>query len=83
MARTLLAILILLLVLVIAAVATNFLDIRTSGELKAPSFTVQGGEVPSISVDTKQVVVKTRDDMSNASASANSADVPVVQPGNQ
>ncbi len=61
MARTLLAILIIVLILAIAAVATNFMDIRTSGEFRAPSVSVQGGEVPNVSVETKKVTIETRE----------------------
>ena len=60
MVRAILAVLIVVVVVAIAAVATNFVNIRTSGELRAPSVSVQGGEMPTVAVDTKKVVLETR-----------------------
>ena len=82
MGRAILALLILVVVVAIAAVATNFVDIRTTGELRAPSVSVQGGEVPSIDVDTKKVVVQTRDQnvtVPTVETSTTTAEVPVVR----
>lgn len=82
MARALLALLILVVVVAIAAVATNFVDIRTSGDLRAPTLSVQGGEVPSIDVDTKQVTVETREAsvaVPTVETENRSVEVPVVR----
>ena len=82
MVRAILAVLILVVILAIVAVATNFMNIRTSGELRAPSVSVQGGEVPSIDVDTKKVVVQTRDQtvqVPDVDVGSTNAEVPVVR----
>lgn len=80
--RVILAILILVVVVAIAAVATNFVDIRTSGELRAPSVSVQGGEIPDVSVDTKKVVIETREatvPVPTVDVNTSTAEVPVVR----
>lgn len=61
MARAILAVLIVVVVVAIAAVATNFVNIRTSGELRAPTVSMQGGSMPTVAVDTKRVVLETRE----------------------
>ena len=82
MGRAILGLLIIIVVVAIAAVATNFVDIRTTGELRAPSVSVQGGEVPDIDVDTKEVVVQTRDQnvtVPTVATGTATAEVPVVR----
>jgi hypothetical protein len=61
MRRFILTILILAVLALIVAIATGFLNLNTSGQLRAPSVEVkaQGGELPKIDVDTEQVVVGT------------------------
>ena len=82
MVRAILAILILVVVVAIAAVATNFVNIRTSGELRAPSLSVQAGEVPRVDVDTKKVVLETRDQsvtVPTVESETKNVEVPVVR----
>ena len=82
MGRAILALLILVVLVAIAAVATNFVDIRTTGELRAPTLSVQGGEMPGIAVDTKKVVVETREQnvaVPTVETKTGGADVPVVR----
>jgi uncharacterized membrane protein len=82
MGRAILAILIIVVVVAIAAVATNFVNIRTSGELRAPSVSVQGGEVPRVDVDTKRLVVETREQsvkVPKVETETTNVEVPVVR----
>jgi len=82
MGRAILALLILVVILAIAAVATNFVDIRTTGELRAPTVSVQGGEVPGIDVETKKVTVETRDravTVPDLDTQTTNVEVPVVR----
>ena len=82
MARAILAVLILVLIVAIAAVATNFVNIRTEGELRAPSVSVQAGEVPRIDVDTRKVVVQTREQslaVPSVETDTSNVEVPVVR----
>jgi len=59
MARTLLGLLIIILLVVIALVWTGWISVNTQGQFRTPTVTTQGGEVPSVNVDTKKVVVGT------------------------
>ena len=61
MKRFILTILVLAVLAMIVAVATGFVDLDSSGELRAPKVNVsaQGGEVPKLDIDTKEVVVGT------------------------
>ena len=61
MKRFILTILVLVVLAMIVAVATGFVDLTSSGQLRAPkvNVTAQGGEVPKLDVDTKEVVVGT------------------------
>jgi hypothetical protein len=82
MARAFLAILILVVIVAIAAVATNFVSLRTSGELRAPSLSVQGGEVPQVNVDTKRLVVEQREQsvtVPKVESETRNVEVPVVR----
>ena len=68
MKRFILAILIIAVVLVIVALATGFMSLRTEGELKAPSVDINatGGTLPKVDVDTKEVVVGTTEALAAA-----------------
>jgi hypothetical protein len=82
MVRAILAILIVVVVVAIAALATNFVNISTTGELRAPSLTVQGGEVPRVDVDTKKVVLETREQnvtVPTVESETRNVEVPVVR----
>ena len=61
MIRFILSILVLVVLVVIAGVATGFIDLSASGQLRAPkvAVTAQGGEVPQVDVKTKELVVGT------------------------
>ncbi len=61
MRRFILTILVLVVLAAIVGVATGFIDLNTSGQLRAPKVdvTAQGGEVPQVDVDTKELVVGT------------------------
>lgn len=61
MKRFILTILVLAVLAMIVAVATGFVDLNSSGQLRAPKVNVsaQGGEVPNLDIDTKEVVVGT------------------------
>jgi uncharacterized membrane protein len=82
MVRAILAVLIVVVVVAIAAVATNFVSIRTSGELRAPTVSMQGGEVPTVAVDTKKVVLETREksvEVPKVETQTTNVEVPVVR----
>ncbi len=61
MKRFILTILVVAVLVMIVGVATGFVDLNSSGELRAPkvNVTAEGGEVPKLDVDTKEVVVGT------------------------
>jgi hypothetical protein len=61
MKRFILTILVLVVIAAIVAIGTGFVNLNTSGELRAPKVNVsaQGGEIPKVDVDTKEVVVGT------------------------
>ena len=61
MKRLILTILVIAVLVMIVAVATGFVNLNSSGQLRAPSVSVsaEGGEVPKLDVDTKEVVVGT------------------------
>jgi hypothetical protein len=61
MIRFILSILVLGVLVLIAGVATGFIDLSASGQLKAPkvAVTAEGGEVPKVDVKTKELVVGT------------------------
>ena len=63
MKRFILTILVLVVLAAIVGVATGFIDMTTSGQLKAPkvAVTAEGGEVPDVDLDTKELVVGTRE----------------------
>jgi hypothetical protein len=63
MKRFILTILVLVVLAAIVGVATGFVDLNSSGQLRAPkvNVTAQGGEVPRIDVDTKEIVVGTKE----------------------
>jgi hypothetical protein len=82
MVRAILAVLILVVIVAIAAVATNFVNVSTSGELRAPSVSVQGGEVPKVDVETKRLVVEQREQSVNVpkvETETRNVEVPVVR----
>ena len=82
MGRAIILILIVVVLLAIAAVATNFMHIRTSGEFRAPQLSVQGGEVPKIDVDTKKLVVESREktvEVPKVETTTTNVEVPVVR----
>ena len=82
MARAIILILIVVVLLAIAAVATNFMNIRTSGEFRAPKVSVQAGEVPNIDVDTKKLVVEGREktvEVPTVETTTTNVEVPVVR----
>ncbi len=57
-------VLILIAVLVIAGIAwaAGLFNVDTSGSLKAPQVTVQGGEVPDVQVETAKVNVGSKEE---------------------
>ena len=61
MKRFILTILVLVVLAAIVGVASGFIDLNSSGQLRAPKVAVsaQGGEVPKLDVDTKELVVGT------------------------
>ncbi len=61
MKRFILTILVVAVLVLIVGVATGFVDLTSSGQLRAPkvNVTAEGGEVPKLDVDTKEVVVGT------------------------
>ena len=61
--RTLAILLALALLVVVVLFATGFWRINTSGQLKAPDVdvSVKGGEVPNVDLDSKKVVVGTKE----------------------
>ena len=61
MKRFILTILVVAVLVMIVAVATGFVDLNSSGRLRAPTVavTAEGGEVPKLDVDTKELVVGT------------------------
>ena len=61
MRRFILTILVIVVLVAIVGVATGFINLNTSGQLRAPkvNVTAEGGEVPQIDVDTKELVVGT------------------------
>jgi hypothetical protein len=63
MKRFILTILVLVVLAAIVGVATGFIDMTTSGQLRAPkvAVTAEGGEVPNVDLDTKQLVVGTKE----------------------
>ena len=84
MARTILAILIIVVLVAIAAVATGFIDVSTTGHFRTPNvnLTATGGELPKVNVDTKRVVVETRDktvEVPQVTTTTTNVEVPVVR----
>ena len=80
---------ILVIVLAIAAVivallfVTGFWRMNTSGELKAPNVdvSVKGGEVPKVDLDSKKLVVGTKEttvDVPKVETEKKKIDVPVI-----
>jgi hypothetical protein len=61
MRRFILTILVLIVLAAILGVASGFIDLNSSGQLRAPKVkvTAEGGEVPKVDVDTKELVVGT------------------------
>lgn len=61
MKRFILTILVIAVLVMIVGVATGFINLNSSGQLRAPkvNVTAQGGEVPKLDVDTKELVVGT------------------------
>ncbi len=61
MKRFILTILVLVVIAAIVAVSTGLVNLNASGELKAPKVNVsaEGGQVPKLDVDTKELVVGT------------------------
>ena len=72
MLRTILILLLVVVLVVIALVWTGILDVRTRGALRAPDIDVSatGGELPKVDVETRDVVIGTRNE---------SVEVPVVE----
>ena len=63
MIRLILSILVVAVLVLIAGVATGFIDLNASGQFRAPTVAVstEGGEVPQVDVKTKELVVGTTD----------------------
>ena len=81
MKRFILAILIIAVVLVIVALATGFMSLRTEGELRAPTVDINatGGALPEVQLDTKQVVVGTTDaNIAAPGIGSRQVEVPVI-----
>ena len=81
MKRFILAILIIAVVLVIVALATGFMSLRTEGELRAPTIDVNttAGTIPEVQVDTKQVVVGTTEaNIAAPGIGSRQVEVPVI-----
>lgn len=60
---------------------TGFWKMNTSGELKAPEVSVKGGEVPDVDMDSKKIVVGTKEtsvDVPKVTTEKEKIDVPVV-----
>jgi hypothetical protein len=84
MARTILAILIIVVLVAIAAVATGFLDVSTKGQFRAPAVavTTKAGEVPTVDIDTKRIVVEGRNqtvEVPEIGTTTTNVEVPVVR----
>jgi hypothetical protein len=79
--KTIAIILAVLLLIAAALFLTGFWKVNTSGELKAPEISVKGGEVPDVDVDSKKVVVGTKQttvDVPKVETEKKTVDVPVV-----
>lgn len=88
MARTLLGILIIVVLVAIAAVATGYVDISSRGQFKAPAVdvTARGGELPSVDIDTKKIVVESRNqtvEVPEVGTTTTNIEVPVVRTEDQ
>ena len=60
---------------------TGFWKMNTSGQLKAPEVSVKGGEVPKVDMDSKKIVVGTKEttvDVPKVETEKKKIDVPVV-----
>jgi len=82
MVRTILAILIIVVLVAIAAVATGYVDISTKGQFRAPAVAVTGGEVPTVDVDTKRIVVEGHNrtvEVPEVGTTTTNVEVPVVR----
>jgi len=82
MARMILGILIVVVLVAIAAVATGFINVSTSGQFRAPAVAVTGGEMPKVDVDTKKVVLETKEqtvEVPTIETKPTSVEVPVVR----
>jgi hypothetical protein len=81
MSRFLLGLLALAVLILIILVWTGFLSLEQTRQARLPSvdFNVQGGQMPAVAVDAKEVTIGTRE-----AAVPQSVDVPVVnaQDGN-
>lgn len=69
------------LLIVVLLFLTGFWRVNTSGEVKAPEVSVKGGELPDVDVDSKKVVVGTKEttvDVPKVETEKKKIDVPVV-----
>ena len=62
MARTFFVFLIVVVLVLIVLVWTGFLRVNTQGELRAPQVSATGGEVPTVNVQTKKLVVGSKEE---------------------
>lgn len=86
MARLILAILIIGVLVAIAAVATGFIDVSTRGQFKAPSVNVSAGELPSVDIATKKVVIESTNqavEVPDITTTTTNVEVPVVRTEDQ
>jgi len=86
MARRVLGILIIVVLVAIAAVATGFINVSTSGRFQAPAVAVTGGEVPKVDVETKRVVLETKPqtvEVPTIETKTTNVEVPVVRTEDQ
>ena len=79
--KTIAIIVVIALLIVAALFFTGFWRLNTSGEFKAPQVSVKGGELPNVDVDSKKVVVGTKEttvDVPKVETEKKTIDVPVV-----
>ena len=79
--KTIAIVLAVVLVIVALLFLTGFWRVNTSGELKAPEVSVKGGEVPNVDMDSKKIVVGSKEttvDVPKVETEKKKIDVPVV-----
>jgi hypothetical protein len=77
-----LGVLIIVVLVAIAAVATGFINVSTTGQFRAPAVAVTGGELPKVDVDIKKVVLETKEkavEVPTIETRTTNVEVPVVR----